>query len=83
MQKLQIPCICGLVITSSLAAAAGDTARITPVVKAVQQVMPSVVNISTEQMVQVSDPFALFFNDFFGRHLARYEKESNKSCRAS
>lgn len=55
---------------------ARETARVTPVVKAVRRVMPSVVNISTEQMVQVSDPFALFFNDFFGRHFARYEKES-------
>ncbi len=50
-------------------------ARRTPMVRAVATVMPAVVNISTEQVVRVVDPFDAFFNDFFGRH-SHYYKES-------
>ncbi len=48
------------------ALAAGSTGRRTPIVEAVQKAMPSVVNISTEQVVQVvDDPFNAYFNEFF------------------
>ena len=51
-----------------------DTARITPTVRAVAAVMPSVVNISTERMIRVSDPFSDFFHDFFNGPARYYQK---------
>lgn len=48
-----------------------DGPRITPVVRAVDKALPSVVNISTEQLVRVTDPFAAYFDEFFQRP-ARY-----------
>ncbi len=50
-------------------------ARLTATVRAVQGVMPSVVNISTERVIRVADPFEQFFNNFFEPH-ARYFTES-------
>ena len=50
--------------------------RITPVVRAVQSVMPSVVNVGTERIVRVSDPFDAFFNEFFGGHPGNATRES-------
>ncbi len=54
------------------AAAQSDGARQTPVVKAVEEVLPSVVNIGTERIVSTSyspwaggDPFEGLFRDFF------------------
>ena len=52
-------------ITGSLMAAEGD--RRTPVVEAVAKVMPSVVNIRTETVVEVRDPFEEIFRDFWNR----------------
>ncbi|MDT8389798.1 MAG: trypsin-like peptidase domain-containing protein [Lentisphaeria bacterium] len=52
------------------------SARRTPVVTAVEKALPSVVNIATEQVVRVSDPFESFFNDYFSRPAARYYKRS-------
>ncbi len=47
---------------------AGASNRRTPVVEAVQKAMPSVVNISTEQIVQVvDDPFNAYFNEYFSK----------------
>ncbi len=43
----------------------------TPMVEAVQSVLPTVVNISTERVVETADPFNSFFNEFFGRHRRR------------
>ena len=56
-----------LLLLPVIASAASEKSlRRTPVVTAVQKAMPSVVNISTEQVVQVSDdPFNAFFNEFF------------------
>src|SRR5215813_13139884 len=58
------------VLLSALAAAAAaplDAERRTPVVRAVEQTSPAVVNISTEQVVVLrSDPFFdQFFSEFF------------------
>ncbi len=47
--------------------------RVTPLVRAVHRVLPAVVNIGTESIVRVSDPFESFFNDFFGRY--KYYKQ--------
>ncbi len=52
-----------------------DSPRATPVVRAVRDTVPCVVNISTERVVRVSDPFESFFNDFFGGPL-RYYRET-------
>jgi S1-C subfamily serine protease len=49
--------------------------RITPSVRAIKKAMPSVVNIGTERIIRVSDPFESFFNDFFGGPV-RYYKEA-------
>lgn len=53
-----------------------ESARRTPVVTAVEKALPCVVNIATEEVVRVSDPFEPFFNDFFSRPAARYYKRS-------
>ena len=47
-----------------------------PVVMAVQKVLPTVVNIATEQIVRVSDPFEPFFNDFFLGTPVRLQRQS-------
>ncbi|MBL68842.1 MAG: hypothetical protein CMO74_10415 [Verrucomicrobiales bacterium] len=43
-----------------------ESPRRDAVVRAVEQVMPSVVNISTETVVEVRDPFAEMLRDFWG-----------------
>jgi S1-C subfamily serine protease len=48
--------------------------RVTPVVRAVRKVMPTVVNISTERVVRVSDPFERYFNNFFAPHFRYFRK---------
>lgn len=42
-----------------------SAARLTPDVQAVNKALPWVVNIATEKMVHVNDPFAPFFSQFF------------------
>ena len=49
-------------------ASAQTDARLTPVVAAVQKALPSVVNIRTETVVEVRDPFAELFRDFWTPH---------------
>lgn len=42
--------------------------RMTPTVKAVRKALPWVVSIgTTQQIIQIDDPFALFFTDFFSQ----------------
>ncbi|MFA6928906.1 MAG: trypsin-like peptidase domain-containing protein [Lentisphaeria bacterium] len=48
-------------------------ARVTPTVKAVNRALPWVVNIGTQQVSRVNDPFDLFFNQFFNPHYQRQE----------
>ncbi len=50
--------------------------RRTPMVEAVEKVVPAVVNISTERVVRVSDPFESFFNEFFDRPPGRLLHET-------
>ncbi len=56
--------VCSLFFSASLTAATPDIRR-DATVDAVQQVMPSVVNIRTETIVQSSDPFESMFRQFF------------------
>jgi serine protease Do len=45
-----------------------NSARRTAITAAVQRVMPSVVNIATERLVQVADPFGAYFDEYFRAH---------------
>lgn len=49
-----------------------NSARLTPEVRAVHRVLPSVVNIATEKLVSVSDPFEAFFKDYFDAPVRYY-----------
>ena len=45
-----------------------SAARLTPTVTAIKKALPWVVNIGTnEQIIQVNDPFNLFFTEYFNR----------------
>ena len=48
--------------------------RVTPLVRVVSAVMPTVVNIGTERVVRVADPFEGFFNEFFGGPVRLYKE---------
>lgn len=48
-----------------------------PVVQAVQKALPSVVNISTDIVVRYRDPFAEFFEEFWGRESAPIQRETH------
>ncbi|MBO7740925.1 MAG: trypsin-like peptidase domain-containing protein [Victivallales bacterium] len=49
---------------------APSSARLTPAVTAVCKALPWVVNIGTNQkIIQINDPFSLFFTEYFNRHL--------------
>ncbi len=58
------------------ASAEVSSRRNTPLVRAVERVIPAVVNISTERVVAVSDPFNAFFRDFFETPEPRYYRET-------
>ncbi len=53
-----------------------ESIRRTEMVKAVEKVVPTVVNISAERLVRVSDPFESFFRDFFELPPERYRREN-------
>jgi S1-C subfamily serine protease len=68
-------------------AAAGTTVHGIPVedirrdasVIAVEKVMPSVVNINTEEVVAIRDPFENIFRDFFGPYYQRRQPNTQYS----
>lgn len=49
------------------------------VVAVVEQVMPSVVNIATEEIVEYRDPFAEMFQEFWGPHYRRRPRAARYS----
>jgi serine protease Do len=59
--------VAGLVVRPCLGL--GDESRLanrlTPAVRAVRQALPWVVNIGTQQVLQVNDGYDVFYNDFF------------------
>jgi S1-C subfamily serine protease len=57
-------------LTLGLFAAEPDVRR-DAAVEAVQRVMPSVVNIATEEVIPISDPLENLFRDFFGPYYRR------------
>jgi S1-C subfamily serine protease len=62
-------CICFLLALLAAATLRAQDPSDDPVVNAVQKVLPTVVNISTEQLMsrQVRDPFEDMFRQFFGQ----------------
>ena len=53
--------------------------RLTPTVRAVQRVMPAVVNIATETIVEVRDPFTEMLQQFWGDYYRRRPQNTTKS----
>jgi serine protease Do len=51
--------------------------RRTPVVEAVEAAMPSVVNISTQTVIRVADPFAVEFERFFALQFDRLAESTS------
>ena len=51
--------------------------RRTPVVEAVEAALPSVVNISTQAVIRVSDPFAVEFERFFAPQFDRLAESTS------
>ncbi|MDA1273049.1 MAG: trypsin-like peptidase domain-containing protein [Verrucomicrobia bacterium] len=66
-----ILCLC-----AAESAIAAEDSRRDATVRAVESAMPSVVNISTETVVEVHDPLENVFRDFFGRYWGRYPQQS-------
>ena len=58
--------------------AEGDVRRDATVV-AVEKVLPTVVNIATETIIQVRDPFEEFFRQFWGPYHRRQPPNSQYS----
>ena len=58
---------------------AAEGPRRTPVVKAVAKALPSVVNIRTETVVAVRDPFARLFQDFWEPHYRGPRRDIRRS----
>src|SRR5262245_45913356 len=48
-------------------------------VAAVERVMPAVVNINTEEVVAIRDPFENIFRDFFGPYYQRRQPNTQYS----
>jgi serine protease Do len=72
-------CMISVVVTTGGASAAPprlpeSSPRLTPEVRAVHRVLPAVVNIATEKLVSVSDPFQAFFQDYFEAPVRYYRK---------
>ena len=58
---------------------AANDARRTPVVRAVEKALPAVVNIQTESVVEVRDPFAEMFRDFWTPHYGQPRPDVRRS----
>ena len=56
-----------------------DGVRQTPVVKAVSKALPSVVNIRTETVQEVRDPFAELFSDFWNPYYRQPRQDVRRS----
>jgi serine protease Do len=71
-----------LSLPATAAAPAGATLediRRDATVAAVQRVMPAVVNINTEEVVAIRDPFENIFREFFGPHYQRRQPNTQYS----
>ena len=68
----------GLLALGEIAAGA-DNIRKTPVVQAVSKTLPSVVNIRTETVVEVRDPFTELFQDFWNPYYRQPRQDVRRS----
>ncbi len=71
--------LCVLVMGGGLVASAADGPRRTLVVQAVEKALPSVVNIRTETVVEVRDPFAEVFRDFWNPYYRQPQQDVRRS----
>lgn len=67
------------ILVAALLPMHGADNRQTPTVVAVQSVMPSVVNIATETIVEVRDPFTEMRRLFYGDYYSRQPRQTTKS----
>ena len=75
---LVLGCLLGALPEARSQAADNDVRRDATVV-AVEKVMPSVVNIATETIIQIRDPFEDFFRQFWGPYHRRQPPNSQYS----
>lgn len=75
---LVLVCLLGALPEARSQAADNDVRRDATVV-AVEKVMPSVVNIATETIIQIRDPFEDFFRQFWGPYHRRQPPNSQYS----
>lgn len=75
---LVLGCLLGTLPEARSQAADNDVRRDATVV-AVEKVMPSVVNIATETIIQIRDPFEDFFRQFWGPYHRRQPPNSQYS----
>ena len=68
----------GLLATGAMGIGA-DNIRETPVVKAISKTLPSVVNIRTESVVEVRDPFAELFQNFWNPYYRQPQQDIRRS----
>jgi serine protease Do len=59
--------------------AAGANERQTPSVRAIEKVLPAVVNIATETVVEVRDPFTDMLRQFWGDHYGPNPRQTTTS----
>jgi serine protease Do len=64
------------ILAVTFSAAAEDDPRRDRVVEAVERVMPSVVNVATEEIVQFRDPFEDLFRDFWMPYYRRRPQDT-------
>ena len=74
-----VPALILLWNCSIVAIGADTTVRKTPVVQAVSKTLPSVVNIRTETVVEVRDPFAELFQDFWNPYYRQPRQDVRRS----
>jgi len=78
LRSIAATCLFAVAPFPALAAHAADLRR-TPTVEAVEKVMPSVVNIATETIIEVRDPFTEMRRLFFGDYYSRQPTQTTKS----
>jgi S1-C subfamily serine protease len=71
--------LAGLAVGPRAEAGTEPDVRRDAAVQAVERVLPSIVNISTETLVEVRDPLEALFQDFFGPYYRRRPPDAQKS----
>jgi S1-C subfamily serine protease len=74
-----VMCLCWIVALTARAATTTGDIRRDAAVQAVEKVLPSIVNISTETVMEGRDPLDELFRDFFGPYYRRRPPDAQKS----